>query len=155
MLSPNVSLIDMSLSGKRQRRQEFYRTRNPPFFIASFQRIQPIGLCAKKVIALRLHFALVTNRFHFVETGCVEGEQNLGRVARQRPSQSCTLSGAKLTTMALKMRTVTIPKIMWVKSCHPSWDVSASGLSCTRLTESQVGSKSAGTSSCNPAGQIC
>ena len=37
-------------------------------------------------------------------------------------------------------------------SCYPIWDVSASGPSCTRLADfCHLGSKSAGTSSCNPA----
>ena len=58
--------------------------------------------------------------------------------------------GCHVATMALTIKTVTVPKGgLHGKSCHPVWDVSASELSWWR-TFWHLGSKSAGTLPCNP-----
>ena len=42
----------------------------------------------------------------------------------------------QLATMALKIKTVTIPKSgLHSRSCHPIWDVTSSGMRCTRLAD--------------------
>ena len=53
-----------------------------------------------------------------------------------RPSAKAAPVGCQLATMALKSTTVTIPKGgLHCRSCHTVWDVSASGLSRTRLAD--------------------
>ena len=59
-------------------------------------------------------------------------------IARQRPRptppDTVAPFGCTLATMALTITTFTIHKSgLHGRSCHPIWDVSASGLSCTRL----------------------
>ena len=72
------------------------------------------------------------------------------------PSAKVAPVECHLATMALfKIKTITIPEGgLHGTSCHPIWGVSASGLSCTPQgwqTFCHLGSKSAGTLSCNPA----
>ncbi|MCK5920156.1 MAG: hypothetical protein KAG66_04405, partial [Methylococcales bacterium] len=44
--------------------------------------------------------------------------------------------GCQLATVALEMKTVTIPQGgLLDRSCHPIWDVSAVGLSCVKLVD--------------------
>ena len=58
-----------------------------------------------------------------------------------RPSAKVAPAGCPLATMALKIKTVTIPKGgLHGRSRHPIWDVSAAGLICTRLAEQRVDS---------------
>ena len=53
-----------------------------------------------------------------------------------RPSAKVSPVGCQLETMALKIKTVTIPKGgLHGRSCDLIGDVSASGLSCTRLAD--------------------
>ena len=53
-----------------------------------------------------------------------------------RPSAKVAHVGCQLATMALEIRTVTVPKGgLHGRSCHPVRDVSAFGLSCTRLVD--------------------
>ena len=62
------------------------------------------------------------------------------------PSAKVEPVWCQLATMALKSKTVTTPKGgLHGRSCHRIWDVSASGLSCTRLAAfCHLGSQSAG-----------
>ena len=70
-----------------------------------------------------------------------------------RPSAKFTPIGRQLATIALKSKTVTIPKGgLYGRSFHSIWDVSTCGLSCTRLADFlHLGRKSPGTLLCNPA----
>ena len=53
-----------------------------------------------------------------------------------RPSAKVAPVECQLATMALKIKTVTIPEVgLHGRSCHPIWDVRAYGLSCSRLAD--------------------
>ena len=53
-----------------------------------------------------------------------------------RPSAKVAPFGCQLATMALQLKTVTVQKGGFHStSRHPIWDVTASGLSCTRLAD--------------------
>ena len=71
-----------------------------------------------------------------IVTGHLQPRAGLNDNVTDWPSAKVAPVGCQLMTMALKIKTVTIPKGgLHCRSCHPIWDVSASGKSCTRLAD--------------------
>ena len=109
-----------------------------------------------------LHVDEESNRHHFNfqwQTLLGHTRAGLHDNVPDRPSAKVEPTGCQLATMSLKIKTVTVPKggLHGGRSCHPIWDVSTSGLSCTKLSRTfcHFRRKSDGTNTNHLNGRYC